>query len=104
MINPILEFILQAGIHFNPEITTPDKVMQSILNELNTVGSGITAWTSNGIIKVELEEMEQTAAQILIKESTVVISPSVDLKADPRATVIAFATISAVEQLHSIES
>ena len=93
--NPILALVINSGIHYPPGLTS-DVALNSILTALNNVGSGISAWVKHGIIMVETEDEDQF--RIIVRESKVDIQGAETSLEKPIATLIAFATIHAIEQ------
>lgn len=94
--NPILALVLKSGIHYPPNLTS-DIALQSILNELNTIGNGISAWLNCGIIVVEIANEEENI-QIVVGESKADIRGPKFLLDKPMSTLIAFAVIHAIEK------
>ena len=95
--NPILALILNTGIHYPPNITSA-RALQSILTELNGVGSGLSAWVDCGVVIVELPDTDETL-QVLISDTRADIQANENTLALPIVTLIAFTIIHAIEKL-----
>tara|TARA_B100000963_G_scaffold354014_2_gene369754 strand:- start:2464 stop:2757 length:294 start_codon:yes stop_codon:yes gene_type:complete len=95
--NPILTLIVNTGVFYPPNVTST-QALKAILHEINNVGAGLSAYTSNGLIYVDIEDSDEPIV-VVISESKADIKASPDVLAKPIAAIVAFSVVSAVEQL-----
>lgn len=95
--NPILKLIVNTGVFYPPNVTATQALM-AILREINNVGSGLSAWTENGLIYVDIEDIDEPVV-IVVSEDKADIKASPNVLSKPIATIVAFSVVSAVEQL-----